>query len=335
MRRHIALTALALATVGAAALANDGTAEMTAGGLVLRDNADVDMLDEDLFISMDQVRVRYVFRNQSPRDVRVLVAFPMPDRDMEEGWYSSVATVSGFRTLADGRPVPVRIEERAILNGADRTAELRRLQVPITAAADGNEIRVSEAIGRLTRAQQQQLAAAGLIEIQDNGDAQHPSRDFVPLWKSRITYYWTQTFPAGRNLVIEHSYRPGTGTSVGTSLASPEFRASAEGRQFIARYCADRTFLAAVDRMARVQRQDHAILPEQTVGYVLTTGAGWRSPIGRFRLVVDKGRPENIVSFCGEGVRRISPTRFEMVRTNWRPAQDLNIIVLQPRLREQ
>jgi hypothetical protein len=331
MRRYFLLIALALAGAGGAALANDGTAEMTAGGLVLRDNADVDMLDEDLFISMDQVRVRYVFRNQSRRDVRVIVAFPMPDRDMEGGWYSAIATVSGFRTLADGRPVPVRIEERAILNGADRTAELRRLNVPVTADADGNESRVSAAIARLTRAQQQQLASAGLIEIQDNGDAQHPSRDFVPLWQSRITYYWTQTFPAGRNVVIEHSYRPGTGTSVGTSLASADYRASAEGRRYAARYCADQSFLTAVDRMARAQRQDYAILPEQTVGYVLTTGATWRSPIGRFRLVVDKGRPENIVSFCGEGVRRLSPTQFEMVRTNWRPAQDLNIIVLQPR----
>ena len=37
-----------------------------------------------------------------------------------------------------------------------------------------------------------------------------------------------------------------------------------------------------------------------------------RSPIGRFRLVVDKGAPGNLVSFCGEGVRKISPTRFEM-----------------------
>ena len=328
MRYGTLLIVLALSGAGAAALANDGTAEMTAGGLVLRDNANVDMLDEDLFISMNQVRVRYVFRNQSARDVRVIVAFPMPDREMEGGWYSAVATVSGFHTVADGRPVPVRIEERAILNGTDRTAELRRLNVPITADADGNESRVSEAVGRLTRAQQQQLAAAGLIEIQDS-DGQ--PRDFVPLWKSRITYYWTQTFPVGRNVAIEHSYRPGTGTSVGTSLASAEYRASAEGRQYIARYCADSSFLAAVDRLSRAQHQDFAILPEQTVGYVLTTGASWRSPIGHFRLVVDKGRPENIVSFCGEGVRRIGPTQFEMVRTNWRPTQDLNIIVLQPR----
>ena len=87
--------------------------------------------------------------------------------------------------------------------------------------------------------------------------------------------------------VIEQSYRPGTGTSVGTGLVSPEFRASAEGRRFIARYCADQSFLAAVDRMARVQ------------------------------------------------LRRLSPTQFEMVRSNWRPTQDLNIIVLQPRLPEQ
>ena len=63
---------------------------------------------------------------------------------------------------------------------------------------------------------------------------------------------------------------------------------------------------------------------------VLTTGANWRSPIGEFRLVVDKGRPENLVSFCGQGVRKISPTRFETIRTNWRPDRDLKVLIVAP-----
>ena len=103
----------------------------------------------------------------------------------------------------------------------------------------------------------------------------------------------------------------------------------------IERYCVDRAFLAAVDRMsARSSEDDPVLLGERTIGYVLTTGAGWASPIRDFRLVVDKGRPDNIVSFCGTGLRRIGPTQFEMRRRNWRPDRDLAVLIVTPNREE-
>jgi hypothetical protein len=93
-------------------------------------------------------------------------------------------------------------------------------------------------------------------------------------------------------------------------------------------YCVDAAFLAAVGRLAR-----RGATPEQRIGYILTTGGHWRSPIGDFRLVVDKGSPANLISFCGEGVRKISPTRFEMRKRNWRPDRDLRILIVQPQPR--
>ena len=63
---------------------------------------------------------------------------------------------------------------------------------------------------------------------------------------------------------------------------------------------------------------------------MLTTGANWRSPIGTFRLVVDKGKPGNLVSFCEIGVKKISPTRYEVRHTNWRPTRDLHVLIIQP-----
>ncbi len=66
----ILLAALALAGPAAA---NDSTAEHSAGGLVLTRTADIDMVSEDLFVSAGEVRVRYVFRNRSPREIRTLL----------------------------------------------------------------------------------------------------------------------------------------------------------------------------------------------------------------------------------------------------------------------
>ena len=37
------------------------------------------MLSENLSISVDEVNVDYVFRNQTEADVEAIVAFPMPD----------------------------------------------------------------------------------------------------------------------------------------------------------------------------------------------------------------------------------------------------------------
>ena len=77
--------------LAAPAAANDSTAENGAGGLVLTRSESIDMVSEDLFVSADQVRVRYVFRNRSPADVRVTVAFPLPDRDLSVEQHSDVA----------------------------------------------------------------------------------------------------------------------------------------------------------------------------------------------------------------------------------------------------
>src|ERR1700689_3490485 len=78
-----ALTALTLISVPLGpAPANDSTAGLAAGGLVLTKSADIEMRSEDLYISEKLVRVRYSFVNSSPKDVTVTVAFPLPDIDI-------------------------------------------------------------------------------------------------------------------------------------------------------------------------------------------------------------------------------------------------------------
>ena len=61
------------------ALANDSVAELRAGGIVLARSDAVSMEREDLYLSMDEVRVAYRFRNHTDEAVETIVAFPMPD----------------------------------------------------------------------------------------------------------------------------------------------------------------------------------------------------------------------------------------------------------------
>ena len=313
----IALPALLAAT---AALANDSTAEKVAGGLVLTRTDAIDMVSEDLYISPEQVRVAYVFRNRTRAPVRTMVAFPMPDRDLDEMSLMDTNYPDQFRTLVDGRPVTMQVERRAMLNGVDHTAMLTRLGIPVQTGDPASD-ELTRALLRLPRADRQRLTEMGL--------AGGGGGEFHPMWTVKETYYWEQTFPAGRDLNVQHSYSPGVGGSVAVSLGMGEYRDSAEGRAEQRRYCTDRPFLAALDRMTS-RGSDGIYATEQRLGYILTTGGNWRAPIGRFRMVVDKLNPRAIMSFCGEGVTRISPTRFEVRHRNWRPTRDLHILIATP-----
>jgi len=310
-------TILAALALAAPTAANDSTAEHAAGGLILTRTADIDMVSEDLFVSADQVRVRYVFRNRSPRDIRTILAFPMPDRDLAEEREMDVAYPSGFETRVDGLRVAMKVERKAMLSGVDRTALLAGLGL----LPDSG----SEALDRLKPADKARLVKFGLAAPDEYDAGRGWERHLAPIWTVKESWYWEQSFPAGRDLAVEHRYVPGTGGSVDAALGLPGFRSSPEGRGMIRDYCVEPTFLAGLDRL-----RSRGATPEQRLGYILTTGGNWRSPIGDFRLVVDKGAPANLVSFCGEGVRKISPTRFEIRRKNWRPDRDLKILIVSP-----
>jgi hypothetical protein len=322
-RALLLLAALALA---APVLANDSVAVTAAGGLVLVPNDQIDMLSEDLYVSRQEVRVRYVFRNRARAPVRVTIAFPMPDRDLAIEEEGDVAWPDDFHTRVAGREVPMRVERRALLNGADHTALLTRLGVSIE-GREGEDA-MFNALDRLAPADQDRLAALGLIEL--SGEPGTTRRHAAARWTVKETWHWDQTFPVGRDLVVEHRYRPGLGGSAGTGLYGPNLRESEYERELIARYCVDDALLAAIGRRAQANQDGWVNLGESWLSYILTTGANWRSPIGEFRLVVDKGDPSHLVSFCAEGVRRISPTQFEVRHRNWRPTRDLHVLFLHP-----
>ncbi len=105
--------------------ANDSTAELATGGLVFVKNNDVDMLSEDLFISLDEIRVHYRFLNKSDRDITVHVAFPLPDlkaSSMDDAVMiptDDPVNFVGFTTTVDGRPVHADVEQKVLVNDRD------------------------------------------------------------------------------------------------------------------------------------------------------------------------------------------------------------------------
>lgn len=320
----------ALVALASPALANDSSAELAAGGLVLTRSAQVQMASEDLYVSAQEIRVHYRFKNLTGQPITTRVAFPMPDVPSTEEPLAipteDPQNLLDFVTVVDGTPVKAELEQKAVLNGADRTAVLKAMDLPLAPHLHST----LDALDRLSEAQGQTLLALGLVrpDVYDD-DGKGMKRHWAPLWTLKTTWHWEQTFPAGRDLVVDHRYKPAAGASAGTMVGSARFRADAEGRAEIAKYCMDKGFLSAAAR-ARKPGMDYPPLWEQRIAYVLKTGANWAGPIGDFTLTIDKGAPENLVSFCGEGVRKIGPTLFQVKKTNFTPRRDLDVLILLP-----
>jgi hypothetical protein len=92
------------------------------------------------------------------------------------------------------------------------------------------------------------------------------------------------------------------------------------------RYCIDPPTRRGLQAMRR--QAPTGFFTAMEIAYVLTTGANWHGPIGRFRMTLDKGRPENILSLCWSGLRRTGPTRFEFEARDWTPDRDVRLLIL-------
>jgi hypothetical protein len=307
------------------AQANDSTARLAIGGLVMTQTDVLEMRSEDLYVAPDRIEIRYVFYNRSQDDVTTIVAFPLPDvpaasqvENVFVPFDDAEANFVGFSTVVDGGKVPMNIEQRALAIGIDRSDILRRMNVPLGAYRPAT----IAALNNLSTEQLDNLHSLGLVGFSEFDAGNGIVREARPIWKTQTTFYWTQTFPARQELVIEHAYTPATGASaqtmVGTDYSEKSYADS---------YCLDAPFLQAVKQT--LPKNGAAPFMERRLEYVLTTGANWAGPIGSFRLVVDKGNVRNLVSFCGEGIRKIGPTQFAMTRKDFWPTKNLEVLFLE------
>jgi hypothetical protein len=327
MFRTALLASAALAA--APAFANDSTAELGTGGLILSRNDVIAMQSEDLFISRDRVKVDYVFRNGSDTDITTIVAFPMPEivggPDMNISIPDDTSdNFLGFSGTSDGQPIQPQLEQKAFAVGLDITAELTAHGVSLNPFAQ----EVYDQLAKLPEDVANEWRDRGLITLNEYDDGSGWKKERTPLWELRSTYWWRATFPAGKDVHVSHSYKPSVGSTAGLSFFyDGQFQGDYD--DYKGRYCIDSGFENAVRKAAKTNGDSFPPYSESRIDYVLTTGGNWAlGTIGKFRLTIDKGDPKSIVSFCGTGVKKIGPTTFQMEAEDFYPEQDIQILFL-------
>jgi hypothetical protein len=324
---RLALALLAAIAAVMPAAANDSIAEIGAGGLVLGRTDAISMESETLYLSMDEVRVDYVFRNNTGGDIETVVAFPMPDIRVDPyggDWAipKNDDNFLGFTVEAGDAAIEPQLQQRAYAAGVDVTEILERAGIGLSPLANfGDPLDVSG----LSQGVLADLVARGIVTAQFDVETGLYGDPVEPAWTLKTAYWWRMMFPANEAVSVRHRYTPAVGGSAGLFFLTGNDDQPVHPH-YIEDYCIDDGFYRAAVRRQREAGQDGPYYTEARLSYILTTGNNWAGPIRDFRLIVDKGSTRNLVSFCGDGVTKTGPTTFEMTKTDFWPQRDLHVL---------
>ena len=314
---------------------DDGAASVGLGGIQLVREARISMEKERLTISAQKVSVEFEFLNQADKDLTTEVAFPIPAYDQKYLHASYPKGVDDFQVWVEGREIKYQIEAKAMLNGVDYSATLRKFGVDVASLGHftdsdpkRNYVPYSPDIERISNAQRDELKRLGLIR-RDNG--------FMG-WTVVKTYHWQQTFPAHKILHVRHKYAP----ILGSGLTSVEDISPAHKRSrspsfaaLVRDCCIDAALQNKLVATSRVD-ENSSFIEAEWVDYILTTANTWRTPIKSFELIVERPKPKPpseqlpgdhwMVSFCWPGpVRQFDADHFLARAINFVPSRELHI----------
>jgi hypothetical protein len=320
---------LLAATLHAQPARADSTAELAVGGLVVARTADLSIESQELTITSEDVRIRYTFLNQGANPVTVTLSFPLPDIDLSEADNYAIPSTDpvnflDFKTTVDGKPIAFNISQRAFLGVKDISATIKAAGLPLMPVGTRQD-----SVARMPKDAKDKLIDQGLLlpaGTDAKGEPLHAAS-----WTVKTTAVRQQTFPAGKPVVIEHRYRTSMGVSFDTILRKglrDNAAMTQEVSRYRASYCIADDLLRGIDRIAGDAEANTAGLRERRIAYLLKGSANPPTPIKDLRIVIDKGKPDRLVSFCLDKVTKISPTSFEIRMKDFTPDRDLKILLI-------
>ena len=348
----VVLGALAL-LAGAAgpALAQESTQELPLGGLSIARTPDATLsIDSaDIVINPDSVVAKYRITNTGVAPASVTLGFTIPELDYSDPDVSYAIPASdpmnfvGLATKIAGKPGGFAFAQSAVLDGKDISATLRQYKLAMVPVGT-----FQNQVAALPPEQRAKLEQTGAIAEVGNDAQGNPL--YFPKWTVRTAGSKRFVFPPAQPVDIEIRYRTSVGMSLDTPLRLPlrNERGLAPQVQFRrVEYCIDDAFYPGLDKIAALpgpvpagapgasgaplaptpQEANTNRLRERRMIFALKHLVAL-GPVKDFRLVVDKGRPDRVVSFCLENLKRISPTAFEMRAVDYTPTRDLKVLTI-------
>ncbi len=285
-------------------------AGIAANGIVVKDEKNIQIVREDLYISNLSIEVSYEFRNASATDISTEVAFPIPRHQYDPSGHIKNPVHGDFKVLVNNKEVKCSLQARALFKDKDYSSLLSSMNVSIVDFGNNNQF-----FPLLSKTNQKTLLDLGLV-------TDDPAEGVMPQWSVEATYYWKQTFPANSTVNIKHSYKPNVYFATLYVEAPRSADAISKIESLAKDFCLDQEF------KAWLESSDNSFQLER-VNYILTTANHWKKPIKEFHIILDSSknfRPM-VVSTCFENgkLQKVSSSRYEAVFKDYVPANEIEV----------
>ncbi len=277
------------------ALANDSISALTLGGIELQKTNEIAMQSEVLKITPKRVEVDYVFENLTSKEIKALIAFPLPPTtfcgSMTWSYVQDGPEIAEeMQTAVDRKSVKLERHVRALLDGKDVTEKVKALglmNVPtgsIHAYAKTINDFVMKAAAKPS--EYAKLVGTGIFDyevpIMGPGDLANGVLVgcFAAKWMLQATYTRHQVFPPKAKVKVSHRYRPLVGYN-------------GQGQPNCSVYL-NKIYSKIQEQNGIMMRKpggnyDVLALEGSSVKYTLKPGANWAGSIGSFKLIVKGG----------------------------------------------
>lgn len=316
----------------------EGVNEVAAGGIQFIKNPAIKILNEELTITPQEIKVNYLFKNTSDKAITTTIYFLLPHPEWRsmgsETWDEEISNIEkineqpfrDFSVEVDGKLVNSKIKSRAVLDdGIDITETLIKAHIPLNPDLVADEVYAEyESLGETYYAElkkwNDKAKQLGLLDAQGK-----------PKWKKQILFSWEQTFPANKTIAVSQRYSPATGFDCdGTTDTDPRVV-----KYVLSNLKQDRNgkdisnFGNFDDYMSWVKKQIRkGTYARYQVKYILTTG---NSPIEKFTLNLPylNGTDSTIVYnqfYKNNSVKIVkTPEKIQISLNNFVPTEDLNV----------
>lgn len=298
----ILFVAVSLVSLAQNSSANDSLVvnRESAGGLVLLKSEDIRMVQEVLEISTETIHVHYRFRNESDKDIRTMVAFPLPKYPWNWSAIRSDKTepIKHIFTKVNGNAVETIKFRRAKQYEKDITDELRKIGLSDNQMFEAVAHCDAYSVEPWDSEQEQQAGLVGCGFTPQQVETLKTRE--LDWWEVDETDLWEYVFPAHKEVDVEHEYVPHAGFTEGNPFSDLAT-------------CMDESTAKAI----------HSRPYTLDVGYILKTANNWKGPILDFKLIINKTRADQIVSLCFPGKPKKVGTSITFSIKDFVPEDDL------------
>jgi hypothetical protein len=280
------------------------------------ENANISRSSEDVTLSRDAISIDENWMAADPTKpahVRFVLSLPaMPPftascvnasicapvaRPADANYFAVTAKV-------DGKPVAFKIVTKASANGHDITALLEHEHVPLMTDSKASQ----DALAKL-----KPETLAQWSNEKDGWVDNEGANAIYGGWTVTSELSFEADIPAGKTLATEIKYQPSVGRGMGANFLGHDEGANHTLVDHKERYCLDDAFMKAARKMADENKpyEWKGLWESQLVFDLLSPVAG-KTQAEDFRLVVDKGSTDDLVSFCGHVVRKLSATSWQV-----------------------